>query len=70
MIAKLTGTIDTLARDHAVVDVGGVGYYLRCSTRTLAALPPAGSAASIAVQTVVRDDAIDLYGFAQPVERD
>jgi holliday junction DNA helicase RuvA len=70
MIAKLTGTIDTLAHDHAVIDVGGVGYFLRCSARTLGALPPAGTATSIAVQTVVRDDAIDLYGFAHPAERD
>lgn len=70
MIAKLTGIVDSVHRDHAIIDVGGVGYLVRCSTRTLAALPPAGSAASISVETLVREDAIDLYGFATTRERD
>lgn len=70
MIAKLTGIIDSIGRDYAIIDVGGVGYFVRCSTRTLAVLPAAGATTSIAVQTVVRDDAIDLFGFADPVERD
>lgn len=70
MIAKLTGLVDSVARDHAIIDVGGVGYFVRCSTRTLGALPPAGSAASLSVETLVREDAIDLYGFATARERD
>jgi Holliday junction DNA helicase RuvA len=70
MIAKLTGLVDSVARDHAIIDVNGVGYLVRCSTRTLAALPPAGSAASLSVETLVREDAIDLYGFATTRERD
>lgn len=70
MIAKLTGLVDSVARDHAIIDVGGVGYFVRCSTRTLGALPPAGSAASLSVETLVREDAIDLYGFASARERD
>jgi Holliday junction DNA helicase RuvA len=70
MIAKLTGIVDSVQRDHAIIDVGGVGYLVRCSTRTLSALPPAGSSASISVETIVREDAIDLYGFATARERD
>jgi Holliday junction DNA helicase RuvA len=70
MIAKLTGIVDSVHRDHAIIDVGGVGYLVRCSTRTLSALPPAGSAASVSVETLVREDAIDLYGFATTRERD
>jgi Holliday junction DNA helicase RuvA len=70
MIAKLTGTVDSVARDHAIIDVGGVGYLVRCSTRTLSALPPAGSLASVSVETLVREDAIDLYGFGTTAERD
>ena len=70
MIAKLTGAIDSVARDHAIIDVNGVGYLVRCSTRTLAALPQAGSIASVSVETLVREDAIDLYGFGTTRERD
>jgi Holliday junction DNA helicase RuvA len=70
MIAKLTGRLDFVGRDHVVIDVGGVGYLVRCPARTLAALPAAGETASVAVETLVREDAIDLYGFVDPVERD
>jgi Holliday junction DNA helicase RuvA len=70
MIAKLTGRLDTVARDHAVIDVGGVGYLVHSPTRTLAALPAPGETVSIAVETLVRENAIDLYGFTDPAERD
>lgn len=70
MIAKLTGRLDFVGRDHIVIDVGGVGYLVRCPARTLAALPPAGETVSIAIETLVREDAIDLYGFVDPAERD
>jgi len=70
MIAKLTGKLDSVGRDHAVVDVGGVGYLLRCSARTLAALPAPGGAVSLAVETLVREDAIELVGFPGAAERD
>ena len=70
MIAKLTGVLDSLGHDHAVVDVGGVGYLVRCSTRSLASFSGAGAPVSLAVETMVREDAIDLYGFASASERD
>jgi holliday junction DNA helicase RuvA len=70
MIAKLTGKLDSLGRDHVVIDCGGVGYFVRCPARTLSSLPAPGETASIAVETLVREDAIDLYGFADPAERD
>ncbi|MBV8537204.1 MAG: Holliday junction branch migration protein RuvA [Alphaproteobacteria bacterium] len=70
MIAKLTGRLDYVGRDHVVIDVGGVGYLVRCPARTLAALPPAGETVSVSVETLVREDAIDLYGFVDPAERD
>lgn len=70
MIAKLTGRLDFVGRDHVVIDVGGVGYLVRCPARTLAALPAAGETVSISVETLVREDAIDLYGFVDPAERD
>jgi Holliday junction DNA helicase RuvA len=70
MIAKLTGKVDFAGRDHVVLDVNGVGYLVHCSARTLAALPGTGEIASIAVETLVRENAIDLYGFAEVADRD
>ncbi len=69
MIARLTGIVDGLERDRAVVDVGGVGYLVRASGRTLGALV-AGERATLLVETIVREDAIDLYAFATAAERD
>jgi len=69
VIARLSGTIDALERDRAIVDVGGVGYLVRASTRTLGAFA-AGDRAVLLVETIVREDAIDLYAFATAAERD
>jgi Holliday junction DNA helicase RuvA len=52
-----------------VLDVNGVGYLVQASTRTLAALP-AGGTAALLIETHVREDAILLYGFAEPAERE
>ncbi len=70
MIAKLTGILDTRTKDHAIVDVNGVGYLVRCSARTLDVMPALGGTVSLSVDTLVREDAIDLYGFATLSERD
>lgn len=69
MIAKLTGTIDSIGEGAAVIDVHGVGYLVFCSQRTLCELD-AHAAASLLVETQVREDAIILYGFARADERD
>src|SRR4051812_29905239 len=70
MIAKLSGTLDSVGPDGAVIDVGGVGYLAFCSTRTLGRLPPAGGAVRLLVETHVREDHIHLYGFIDAAERD
>lgn len=70
MIALLTGRVDALEADRCVIDVGGVGYLVQASTRTLAALPSPPATARILVETHVRDDAIVLYGFTDPAERE
>ena len=70
MIGKLTGTIDSIDGSHLVIDVQGVGYVVQCSPRTLRQLGGAGSAAALLVETLVREDAISLYGFADALERD
>ena len=70
MIAQLTGRIDALTEGSCVIDVGGVGYLVQASTRTLAALPQPPAAARLLIETHVREDAILLYGFADAAERD
>ena len=70
MIALLTGQVEALEADRCIVDVGGVGYLVQASTRTLASLPLPPAVARILVETVVREDAILLYGFAESAERD
>lgn len=69
MIARLKGIVDAVGADWAVIDVGGVGYLASCSSRTLARLPRVGEAAGLYVETQVREDAIQLYGFADEEER-
>lgn len=70
MIALLTGRIDQLTDAACVVDVNGVGYLVQASTRTLAALPQPPATARLLIETQVREDAIILYGFADPAERE
>ncbi len=70
MIGKLRGLIDTIDDDSVILDVGGVGYLVFCSGRTLAALPPVGETAQLVIETHVREDHIHLYGFPDTVERD
>jgi len=70
VIAKLSGLVDQTGADWAIIDVGGVGYLVFASSRTLARLPPPGQPASLLVETHVREDHIHLYGFADAVARD
>ena len=68
MIGRLKGTIDAIGEAHAIVDVGGVGYEVQASARTLRALS-LGQEVSLAIETHVREDAIRLFGFASETER-
>jgi Holliday junction DNA helicase RuvA len=70
MIAQLTGRVDALSDGSCVIDVGGVGYLVQASSRTLSALPQPPAAAKVLIETHVREDAIVLYGFADSAERD
>ena len=69
MIAKLTGIVDSTGEGWAVVDVGGVGYLVFCSGRTLARVS-AGAPVRLWVETLMREGAIHLYGFADATERE
>ena len=64
MIARLTGKVAEKGADHAVLDVAGVGYLVHLSAVTLAQLPPAGQLTTLRTFTNVRQDAIELFGFA------
>ncbi len=69
MIAKLTGRIDSTSSDSVVLDVGGVGYLVFCSARTIAAVGGAVGTVSLPIETHVREDHIHLYGFLDEAER-
>ena len=70
MIGKLKGVIDSYGEDFIVLDVHGVGYLVHCSARTLQALPAAGEATTLSIETHVREDQIRLFGFLSDVERE
>ena len=70
MIARLTGTLAETSADGAVIDVGGVGYQLLASARTLDALGPVGSDVLILTELQVREDGWTLFGFGHPSERE
>lgn len=70
MIVQLTGTLVEVLPTHVVLDVGGVGYELGVSSSTAAALPAVGEAGvTVLTRLIVREDAMDLYGFASREER-
>jgi Holliday junction DNA helicase RuvA len=70
MIGKLKGIIDSYGEDFIVLDVQGVGYLVHCSSRTLQSLPAPGEAATLAIETYVREDQIKLFGFTSDAERE
>jgi Holliday junction DNA helicase RuvA len=70
MIGKLTGMVDSYGEDWVVLDVHGVGYHVHCSAKTLQALPARGEAATLFIETQIRDDQIRLVGFIAEVERE
>ena len=70
MIVQLTGTLLEVLPTHVVLDVGGIGYELGVSSSTAAALPQVGEAGvTILTRLIVREDAMDLYGFSTREER-
>lgn len=70
MIAKLTGVIDSTAEQTVIVDVNGVGYLVYASGRTLSRIGGRGGAVSLLIETIVREDAFMLYGFADAAEKE
>lgn len=63
MYAYLKGTLEEIAEDAVVVEVGNIGYNVRVSATTTQGLPGIGSEVKIYTYTLVREDAFTLYGF-------
>ena len=70
MIASVRGDVLVRRQGEVVIESGGVGYRLAVSSETLAAVPAAGKEAVLHAHLIVRDDALQLYGFATEAERD
>ncbi|MGI8413348.1 MAG: Holliday junction branch migration protein RuvA [Solirubrobacteraceae bacterium] len=70
MIALVSGSVAVRRNDHVVIDCGGVGYRLAISAETLKQVPAVGREVQLHSHLVVRDDALQLYGFATEDERD
>ena len=68
MIGKLRGLVDSIGDGFLIIDVGGVGYEVHGSTRTLATLS-IGETVTLAIDTHVREDQIRLFGFTTETER-
>jgi Holliday junction DNA helicase RuvA len=70
MIALLSGEVAVRRADHVVVSCSGVGYRLAVSSETLHRVPAVGKGVVLHTHLIVRDDALQLYGFATEEERD
>ncbi len=70
MIASVRGEVLVRRQGEVVIESGGVGYRLAVSSETLAGVPAAGKEAVLHAHLIVRDDALQLYGFATEAERD
>ncbi|KZL23436.1 Holliday junction branch migration protein RuvA [Pseudovibrio sp. WM33] len=70
MIGKLKGVVDSYGDDFVLLDVQGVCYQVHCPSRVLQQLPRVGEAAVLAIETMVREDMIKLFGFSEDNERE
>lgn len=68
MIGKIKGTIDHVDQNHVIVDVSGVGYIIYCSFKSLSRVN-AGDKVEFFIETHVREDHINLYGFMSQYEK-
>ncbi len=70
MIGRIAGRLLLKASDHVLIDVGGVGYLVHVSERTLAGLPAPGEAVALYTDLLVREDLLQLFGFATLIEKE
>lgn len=69
MIGKLSGIIDSFGENYVLLDVQGVGYVVYCSSRTMQNVGQTGDTCSLLIDTHVREDALNLYGFRDASEQ-
>lgn len=69
MIGKLRGQIDSIYENYLILDVNGVGYRVFCSTKTLSKIQDIQDEVSFIIETIVKEDLINLYGFLNESER-
>lgn len=69
MIGKLSGIVDSIAEDHVILDVNGVGYLVSCPSSTLSKLQ-VGAHAALMIETRINDETIRLFGFSSAEERE
>ena len=62
MIAKIKGNVEAVNGNHVIVDVNGLGYEVLCPERSINAIEK-NKFISLYIQTILRDDTINLYGF-------
>lgn len=68
MIGKLKGIVDSIYEEYLILDINGVGYRVFCSNKILSSIE-IGSSLSLMIQTIVREDAIMLFGFLNDYEK-
>jgi holliday junction DNA helicase RuvA len=69
MIARLRGMLAGVGEDHAIIDVGGVGYLVTVAPSTLGRLPRVGEAVELHTELHMREDGVNLYGFPDAADR-
>jgi Holliday junction DNA helicase RuvA len=69
VIGRLRGELAEVGEEEAIVDVGGVGYVVRCGSKTLSRLPPMGDLVMLHIDSQTREDGTRLYGFLTREER-
>src|SRR5574340_1278175 len=70
MIAQLAGSLAYKSPEQLIVDVQGVGYQVFVSLNSFYRLPEPGGRVELLIHTHVREDALQLYGFADRDEKD
>ena len=70
MIGRVRGSLVHRGMDEVVIDVGGVGYVVSVTPRTLAELPPVGEEVVLHTHLHVREDQLALYGFESSADKD
>jgi Holliday junction DNA helicase RuvA len=69
MIGRLRGVVAEIETEEALIDVMGVGYLVRCGSRTLARFPPVGDEVVVHIDSQTREDGTRLYGFLTREDR-